>query len=370
MRLKYNLLQYFRDREVLFYTLVIPVVMGVLFFQALVFVDEEAGEIPVAIVEQGPSTDLNQAFLELADSLEQQEMLTTTFIDFDGAVGMMQAGQVSGVIVLGDTIELMLASAGVEQSILDSIVNEFTIRSAAIANITELRPQYREQAIAAIESYITVSASVRDIAANPAANFFYIMLAIGVFASSIRGLKMGFDLQAHVSNTAARLSVSPTKKIILIIENLVTAVVAQTVSSTATILFYVFILGIDFGTQWGFILLACVVGSFASVAFGVLFSVVGSASVETKGAYLSIITYGFMFAAGIFGAPIRNMVREAVPFLDRINMIAIISDTFLTLVLHEDLTRFVQQLTILLGIAIVCSIAGAFVLRGKSYANV
>ena len=373
MRLKYNLLQYLRDREVLFYTLIIPLLMGTLFYQAFPFIDEEAGIIPVAIVEEysysHEAASLNQVFLELADNLEQQERLAITFIDFEGAVGMLQANHVTGVIILGDTIELMLTNAGSEQSVLEGIVSEFTIRSATIANIAELRPQYLDQALAAMESYISVNAPMRSIP-SAAANFFFLMLAVGCFTSSIRGLKMGFELQAHVSATAARLSVAPTKKLVLILENLVTAVSAQTITSTVTLLFYVFVLNIDFGTQWGLILVAIVAGGFASVAFGMLFSVAVPGKIETVGGYLAILSYAFMFAAGIFGAPIRNMVQSAVPILDRVNMVAIISDTFLTLVLHEGLGRFVQQLTILLGIAIVCSVAGAIILRRKSYANI
>jgi len=364
------MLQYFRDKEVLFYTLLIPIVMGILFYNAFVFANEEVGVIPVAIVEQGTTTALNQAFLDLANSLEQQERFAITFINYEGAVGMLQANHVMGVIILGDTIELMLTSAGVEQSILEGILNEFTIRSATIANIAELRPDYLPQALTAIESYISVNVSMRDIALSPAANFFYLMLAIGCFSSRIRGLKMGSELQAHASKTAARISVAPTKKLVLILENLVTAVTAQTLSSTTVLLFYVFVLGIDFGTQWGLIILACIVGSFASVAFGMLFSVAVPGTIEKQGGYLSIIVYASMFFAGIFGVEIRNMVRNAFPLLDRINMVAIISDTFLTLVLHEGLNRFVHQLAILMGIAIVCSVAGAIILRRKSYADI
>ncbi|MCL2399159.1 MAG: ABC transporter permease [Defluviitaleaceae bacterium] len=369
MRLKYNLLQYLRDREVLFYTLVIPLVMGTIFFQIMNFVDEETGVIPVAIVEQGALTSQNQAFLELANNLEQQERLEITFINYESAIGMLQADQVFGVIILGETMELMLTSAGTEQSILESIVNEFTIQYAATANIAELRPQYLEQALAAINSYVSVSTPARNIPISQVANFFYVFLAMGAFTSSIRGLKMGFELQADISNTAARISIAPTKKLVLIVENLISAVVAQTLGSTITLLFYVFVLGINFGTQWGLILLTCVVGSFASVSFGILFSIVVPGNEDKKGGYLALVIYTFMFTSGVFALEIRTLVRDAFPLFDRINIISIISDTFLTLVLHEGLGRFVQQLSILMGIAIVCSVAGAIALRRKSYAN-
>jgi len=370
MRLKYNLLQYIRDREVLFYALILPVIMGTIFYFTISFVDEETGIIPVAIVEQGYTSTLNQSFLQLANDLEQQERLLINTVDYETAVRMLQANQVIGVIILGETMELMLLNAGVEQNILEGLVNEFTIRYATIETIAELRPQYLEDALTAIAAYTSVNNSVRDIPVRAASNFFYLLLAMGCFMSSIRGLKTGFSLQAHVSHTAARLSVAPTKKFVLILENLSTAILVQSVSTTITLLFYVFVLGIDFGTQWALILLACVAGSFASVAFGLFFSVAVPGKVETKAGYLAMISYAFMFAGGIIGGTqIRDMIRNVVPLIDRINMMAIISDTFLSLVLHEDLSRFVQQLTILLGIGIACSIAGAIVLRRKSYAN-
>lgn len=373
MRLKYNLLQFFRDREVMFFSLMMPMIMGTIFFFAIgpaLFADEETGTIPVAIVEQGPTTALNQSFLELAHHLEAEERFALTFLNYEGAIGLMHAEQVVGVVVLGETIELVIQNAGVQQNILESIVNEFTINAATIENIAGLRPEYMAEALAAFDSYTTVNRSVRDIPVNAMTNFFFLILAMGSFSSSIRGLKMGCELQAHTSNTAARLSVAPTKKVILIIENLITAVVMQTMASILTILFYVFILGINFGTEWGLIIVACLAGSFASIAFGLFFSVAVPGTIDTKGGFLAIFTYASMFAGGIFGVQLRNLVRTSFPLLDRINMMAIISDTFLTLVLHEDLSRFIYQLTILVGIGIVCSIAGAVILRRKSYANI
>ena len=371
MRLKYILLQILRDKEILFYSLIFPVIMGVIFYFAVGFVDEHTGEIPMAVVEQGPTTALNQAFLEMLGNMERDGRLDISFVDYDVAVGMLQAAQVSGAVILGDTIELMLLNSGVEQNIIEGFVNEFTIRSAVIANIAELRPQYLPQALAAIESFVSLNSSVRDIPVSAAANFFYLLLAMGCFTSSIRGLRVGFELQAHVSPTAARISVAPTKKLVLIWENLVASVMMQTLSTIVTLIFYVFILGIDFGTQWALLLLTCTVGSFASVAFGLLFSVAVPGDIDKKAGYLAIITYSFLFAGGIFGGvDIREMVRNAVPFIDHINIVTIISDTFLSLVLHEDLSRYVHQLGILMTIGIVCSIAGAIVLRRKSYANI
>jgi len=369
MRLKYNLLQIIRDKEIVFYTLIFPMIMGTIFYFAVGFADEHTGEIPIAIVEQS-QTALNQAFLEMANNLQQQGRLDISFVNYETATGMLQTLQVSGAVILGDEIELMLLNSGVEQNIIEGLVNEFTIRSAAIANIAELRPEYLPQAIAAIESFTSPNSSVRDIPVSAAANFFYLILAMGCFTSSIRGLKMGFGLQAHVSGTAARISIAPTKKLVLILENLLTAVIMQTVATIITLIFYVVILGIDFGTQWGLLLLACIIGSFASVAFGLLFSVAVPGNIDKKAGYLAIITYVLLFAGGILGGvQVREMVRNAAPLIDRINMVTIISDTFVSLVLHEDLSRYIQQLGILMTIGIVCSIAGAIILRRKSYAN-
>jgi ABC-2 type transport system permease protein len=135
------------------------------------------------------------------------------------------------------------------------------------------------------------------------------------------------------------------------------------------LVFYVVALGADFGNQWGLLVLTLLVASFASVAFGMLFSMVVPGSVDKIGGYLSAVVYTFAIAAGLINSDIRNMVRDSVPLLDRVNIVAIISDTFLALVIHDDLSRYIQQLMILLGIAVVSTIIGATALRRKSYVD-
>ena len=363
MRLKYNLLQLFRVKENLFWGMALPFVMGIIFFIAFGGVEFELDPIPVAIVETRPLNTVTRTFVEMANYLEEDELLLVSFTSYENAVELLRQGEIAGVVLLGESIELMLMSAGIGQSILEIIAGEFIIRFTSAANITSLRPEFLAYVMAAIEHYESVNAPVRELPISVLTNFFFVMLAVGCFMGSSIGLKSGFELQAQMTDVAARLSVSPTPKIVLFIENLLTGTIGQSMITTATLLFYTFVLGVDFSDRWGLIFLACVFGSFASVAFGMFFSIVLPGTEEAKSLYLMLISQALFISAGMMSSAIRNLVRSTVPVLDRINIVAIISDTFLTLVIHEDLSRYVQQLTILFVIAVLCSVTGAAVLR-------
>ena len=370
MRLKYNLLQMFRTKENLFWGMALPLVMGVIFFLAFGGVEFELDPIPVAIVETRPLNTLTRSFVEMANYLEEDELLQVSFASYDNAMEMLRQREISGVILLGESIELVLMSAGIGQSILETITGEFIIRFTSAANIASLRPEFLANAMVAIERYESVNAPVRELPISVLTNFFFVMLAVGCFMGTNIGAKSGFELQSHMTDVAARLSVSPTPKIVLFIENLLAGTIGQTMITTITLLFYTFVLGVDFGDRWGLILLACIVGSFASVAFGMFFSIVLPGNEEAKSLYLMLLSQALFIAAGMMSYAIRNIVRSAVPILDRINIVAIISDTFLTLVIHEDLSRYVQQLATLFAIAVLCSVVGAAVLRRQASANV
>jgi len=369
MRLKYNLIQLLRTKENLFWGIAFPLVMGIIFFFAFGGVEFELGPIPIALVETRPLNNITRSFVEVVSNLEEEELLQGIHTDYATAAEMLRSGEVAGVVILGNSIELMLMGGGVRQSILETITNEFLIRVTTIANITSLRPELLAQAITAIEHYEPINAPVRELPISAITNFFFVMLAVGCFMGSSMGCKSGFELQAHMTDVAARLSIAPTPKIRLFTENLLSCTIAQSMITIVTLLFYTYVLGVEFGGRWGFILLACIVGSFASVAFGLFFSIVLPGSIDGKSTYLTVISQVLFISAGMISLDVRNIVRSTVPLLDRINIVAIIGDSFLTLVIHEDINRYIELLATLLGIALLCSLAGAYVLRRQAYAD-
>ena len=369
MRLKYNLLQLFRTKENLFWGMGLPLAMGILFYVAFGGLEFELDPIPVAIVESRPLNILTRSFVEMANYLEEDELLSVSFTSYENAMQLLRQGEIAGIVLLGETIELILMRAGIGPSILETIAGEFIIRFTSAANIASLRPEFTAYAMAAIESYESVNAPVRELPISVITNFFFVMLAVGCFMGSSIGVRSGFELQAQMTDVAARLSIAPTPKIILFLENLLTGAIGQTLITTTTLLFYTFILGVDFGDRWGLIFLATVFGSFTSVAFGMFFSIVIPGKEEAKELYLTVISQAMFLAAGMMSVQIRNIVRNTLPILDQINIVAIISDTFLTLVIHEDLSRYIQQLAVLSAIALFCIITSTAVLRRRVSAD-
>ena len=370
MRLKYNLLQLFRVKENLFWGMALPLVMGTIFFFAFGGADFELAPIPVALVETRPLNNVTRTFVEMANNLEEDELLRVSFTSYENAMELLRQGELAGVVLLGESIELVLMRAGIGPSILETIAGEFIIRFTSAANVASLRPELVAYAMNAAERYESVNAPVRELPISTLTNLFFVMLAVGCFMGSGIGAKSGFELQAQMTDVAARLSVAPTPKIVLFVENLITGTIGQSLISSVTLLFYTFVLNVDFGDMWGLVLLACIVGSFASVAFGMFFSIVLPGTEAAKNQYLLVISQAMFLAAGMITHELRNIVRNTVPFFDQINIVAIISDTFLTLVIHDDLTRYVQQLTTLIAIAVVCSVVGAAVLRRQVNADI
>ena len=368
MRIKYNFLQIIRDKESLFWSIGFPMFMGLIF--TIMFGGAQFGDdvVPVAIVVQQETT-LSQNFIEVAANLEESGALAVTVTDYLGAMELLRLNQVQGIVFLGNDIELMLISTGISENILYGIVNEFLMKQRLLANIAELRPDYLGQVALSAETYTSPNTLLRELPIGGLTGLFYILLAMGCLGSSGRGLHSGFNLQARVTNVAARLSVAPTKKIVMFLENLFTTAIYQTFLMIILMIFYIFVLGANFGDNLGMLVLTIFAACFASVAFGIFFSVVMPGTPEKIGAYLMVLIYGSAIAGGLIITDIRILVRENVPFLDAINPLTLISDTFVSLVLYEDLSRYFQQITILVGVAVVCTIIGAAALRRKSYVD-
>ena len=94
--------------------------------------------------------------------------------------------------------------------------------------------------------------------------------------SSFWGLRNTIDLQADLSAQGARRSVAPTHKINVVLADAAAALVISFAEVLILLAYLVFVLGISFGNQLGYVLLTCLAGSVAGVSLGNLIGTVSS----------------------------------------------------------------------------------------------
>ena len=209
---------------------------------------------------------------------------------------------------------------------------------------------------------------------NPDTNafiiYFYALIAMTCMFGSYWGTSLVHEIQANNSPLAARISVSPTHKMKMIIIHFLAALLIQYVGNLVLIAFLKYVLGVQFSKSILLVLLATLVGSIAGISMGVMLSALIRASYSLKYGIMTLISLALSALSGLMIVNVKYIVAKYVPFLSYINPASLLTDTFYSLYYFSDLNRYFLSLGILSGLSVIMIIVAYLSLRGTRYDSI
>jgi len=170
---------------------------------------------------------------------------------------------------------------------------------------------------------------------------------------------------ARLSKVAARVTLSPYPKMKLILADFVACTLIILVSQVLLILYMNYVIGIAFTGQLWAIALIILLGSVFATSFGYLFVLLTKSD-----GYITGITMLWCFLAGMMGPQIKVAVENAVPYINFVNPVALMTDSFQKLFFFEDFSMIVPYLLALLGWTVVCIVGTIVILRRERYDSI
>ena len=368
---RYRLKCILRDRQLMFWTLLFPILLATLFNLALsnITTAEEFIKVPVAVVEND-QLDANPAFTTALEGTD--ELFAVQYTTRAEAEALLNDNQISGYIVFEPDLNLVVNQSGLNQTIIRGFLDDFLQSSATIVTVITENPTALDNGIVAGVSsrseYLTeVSASQSN--PDPIVNYFYTLIAMTCLYGGFLGLKEVVAIQADLSDVGARINLAPTNKLTVFMSSMLAATTIQLAELLILLAFIIGVLGISFGNQLGYIALTCVIGSLTGVTFGAFI-----ASVIKKGegfltGILIASTMTMCFLAGMMYADMKYIVTTKIPILAYLNPANLIPDSFYALYYYTSHTQFFTDILLLCGFIIVFSAITYFVLRRQKYAS-
>ncbi|PKM59915.1 MAG: ABC transporter permease [Firmicutes bacterium HGW-Firmicutes-4] len=368
---RYRLKCILRDRQLMFWTLLFPILLATLFNLALsnITTAEEFIKVPVAVVEND-QLDANPAFTTALEGTD--ELFAVQYTTRAEAEALLNDNQISGYIVFEPDLNLVVNQSGLNQTIIRGFLDDFLQSSATIVTVITENPTALDNGIVAGVSsrseYLTeVSASQSN--PDPIVNYFYTLIAMTCLYGGFLGLKEVVAIQADLSDVGARINLAPTNKLTVFMSSMLAATTIQLAELLILLAFIIGVLGISFGNQLGYIALTCVIGSLTGVTFGAFI-----ASVIKKGegfltGILIASTMTMCFLAGMMYADMKYIVTTKIPILAYLNPANLITDSFYALYYYTSHTQFFTDILLLCGFIIVFSAITYFVLRRQKYAS-
>jgi len=368
---RYRLKCILRDRQLMFWTLLFPILLATLFNLALSNITsaEEFIKVKVAVVENA-GLDTNPAFTTALDGTD--DLFVVNHTSQTEAEALLKDNQIDGYIVFDPDLKLVVNQSGLNQTIIQGFLDDFVQSSATIVTvITENPAALNNGIVAGISSrdeYLTaVSASKSN--PDPIANYFYTLIAMTCLYGGFLGLKEVVAIQADLSDVGARINLAPTNKLTVFISSILAATTIQLAELLILLAFIIGVLGVSFGDQLGYIALTCVVGSLTGVTFGAF---IASVIKKGEGFLIGILigsTMTMCFLAGMMYADMKYIVTTKIPILAYLNPANLITDSFYALYYYNTHTQFFTDILLLCGFTVVFSTITYFVLRRQKYAS-
>lgn len=370
--LKYNLKVKLKNFGMTFWPLAFPLILGTLFYFAFGNIsDADFQTVPVAVVEEAHA---DQVFLAFLDQIEggEDKLLSVEKMTDEQAQDKLEAKKVSGIYYVGTEPSLTVASSGIEESILQSVLSSYENTRSTVRNMLKIHPEGIFDGLRAMlrqqNSVQELSLGGRTIDGN--VQFFYALIAMGCLYGCFIGFGAAISLQANLTALAVRRCVTPTHKLKLVLSEQIVSFFLGYVDVVILLLYLRYVLKLDFQGQMGRMLVICFLGSLIGVSMGIF---VGSLGKMKEGAKIGIILGISMvcsFLAGLMNNTMKDIVEKHAPFINRINPAALISDAFYCINVYDDPARYHRSLITLAVMGVVLVTASFLLIRRERYDSI
>lgn len=370
---KYEFINTIRQKELIFWMMCFPIILGTFFnlaFGNIYEKNEIFTEIPVAVAE----TKEDSVFREVLDELSTGDspLFKVQYTDMEEAEELLKNEDIKGIICVDDELSLSVAGNGLEQSIIKSFLEQYEAQKTIITDTAVNNPDKLQDVITALSADINCIETKELSGGNmdEYVQYFQNLIAmVGMFGTMV-GLFAATSNEANLSAIGARKCVAPTHKLKSIVANLLAAFCAQIICVFISITYIVFILKIDMGDKIPMIYLSGASGSLLGVSLGFL---IGSIGRMSEGVKVGISTSFSMFCCFLSGLMVGNMkavINQHCPIVNKINPAAVISDLFYCLAVYDDYSRYMEKMVTLLIMSAVFITGGFLLTRRKKYASI
>lgn len=347
-----------RNKALVFWTLLFPILLSIFFKLALgnIASGDKFEKIPISVEK----TLLEDTFfLEFIEQMQDDGYFEVSKTNSDK---LLVEGHV--IAHVKEKNHIITKSSGIKQSIVENIINSYLQNESTVINILKNNPKVDIDKIIKVDEYVT---DVSNPDMNLLNTFFYTLIGMQAMYGYLWGIEVMYLYEANLSTKAKRNAVAPTKKSISLFASLLVAWIINISIVLITIAFCKFALNVEFGDRLIYILILVALGALTGVVFGVFIAVSNKKDYEFKNGLGVTINMLLSFLAGMMVSDIKIIIQRNIPILNKINPIANITDAMYSLYYYKGLERYVSDVIWLMLVTGGLLVFVVIFTRGKKY---
>ncbi|MCL2815321.1 MAG: ABC transporter permease [Oscillospiraceae bacterium] len=360
-----------RSKDTLIWTWIFPIMLATLFFATLSAVDT-AGllhEIPLGVINNDAS------FLSMLESVSGEDdnrLFDLTVLQNIGeADELLENGKIDGYIFGEGEPALVVAADGLNQTIIKNVLEAYLQTKNAVGAVMIKNPGMAEHLPALLEPVnYTKEISLSENPPTDKVNYYYALLAMICLYGGFQGLTTITLSQANLSPLGARRTMAPAGRFKVIFYDLLGSITVHFCCLLIVVAYIIFVLGADFGSKLWLVLLTCFAGSVLGVAFGAMVAVASKLKEQAKVAILISVTMMCCFLSGLMVGGINYIVMQNAPAAAWLNPAARITDAFYCLYYYDTYDRYIQNIAVVLLMAVVMFAVTSIFVRRQRYESI
>lgn len=374
--IKYRFLSMLRDKTTMFWSLVFPLILCTLFYVTFGNIDNNLECIDTAVVVRSESQEAEafQSFLSMIEE-SADDLIKTKEMTGQKAKDLLEDGKVYGIYYVDDEPELLVAGTGVEESVLQSLLESYQGGQEIVQEVSKERPEKMPELVkhmssSAMQAVYVKEASLGGRETDGMIQYFFSLIAMTCMFGCFLGVEASMKIQANIYAVGARRCLGATSKLKLIFSDFVLICAINFVDILVLLGYMSGILKIDLGVDIGKILTISFMGCIIGVSMGMLVGSVGKWREGTKIAIMLAISLGSSFLSGLMLGGIKGLIEAYCPIINRINPASLISDAFYCITIYEDASRYTRDIVSIAVWAAVFLIGSFLMVRRVRYDSI
>ena len=322
--------------------------------------DEMLKVFDIAVVDNDEFKN-DEVYVKTLDALSSDgddKLFNIKYTDKDDADILLEDGKIEGYIYFSSNKpNVVIRKNGMNQTVLRYVVNEIEQNKIIYGDVGFVQN---------IKSNVKMIDVSKDNLSYMQIEY-YTLIAMACMYGGMLGLTAINNQLANMSAKGKRVSVSPNKKGILVLSSALGSYLVSLVGLSILLIFLKFVLNVEFGNQWLYIIILSLVGDLAGISMGIFIASVFRVSEQAKTGINIAISMFFSVLSGMMGVTLKYVIDKNIPVVNLINPNNLITDGFYALYYYNTFNRYIRDICCLGVFIIICLFISFIALRREQY---
>ena len=349
---KYSLKTLFKNKGLIFWTFLFPIILGTFFNLAFSNIEnsEKLSIIDIVVVDDSIDDTFKSAIDVLSDKNDENRLFNVTYTNKDEAIKKLSNNEITGYLYFDNNkSNIVVNKSGINETIFRFVIDEVNSKIELTNSILQNKIISSKEVIDKNSLYKQVNdiinnseAKLNDIS-NKNLGYtmieYYTLIAMACLYGGILGMTSINQNLANMSNKGKR-SISGMKKGPMLLSSLLASYTVQLIGMLILFIFTIFVMKVNYGNRFLHVVLIALLGSLSGLSMGVAIATLIKTNDNAKTGILISITMLCCFLSGMMGITMKYVIDKNIPIINKINPASMITDGLYSLYYYNSLNRF------------------------------